>query len=56
LSWLKIEKNVELEFRIAGFISLRRLPSELGLPKPFQQNAQHFVGFFASRLFTKASF
>jgi hypothetical protein len=39
-------------FRIAGFISLRRLPSELGVLKPFQQNAAHFVGFFNARQLT----
>jgi hypothetical protein len=55
-SELGLLKPFQLFFRIAGFISLRRLPSELGLLKPFQQNASHFVGFFASHLFTKASF
>ena len=36
----------------------KRLPytSTRGVAKPFQQNAAHFVGFFASHLFTKASF
>ena len=37
---------------------VRRLPytSTRGLPKPFQQITSCFVGFFASHLFTKASF
>jgi hypothetical protein len=42
---------------LSGFTKLRFVvPLELGVPKPFQQNAAHFVVFFASHLFTKASF
>jgi len=42
---------------LSGFTKLRFVvPLELGVPKPFQLNAAHFVGFFASHLFTKASF
>jgi hypothetical protein len=55
-SWLKIEKNVEFEFRIVSTHFVRLTSQELGVLKPFQQNAAHFVGFFASHLFTKASF
>jgi hypothetical protein len=35
---------------------VHRLPQMEGLPKPFQQSTKCFVGFFASPLFTKASF
>jgi hypothetical protein len=38
------------------FASFKTSSSQEGVPKPFQQNAAHFVGFFASHLFTKASF
>jgi hypothetical protein len=42
---------------LSGFTKLRFVvPSEVGLPKPNQLNAAHFFGFFASHLFTKASF
>ena len=42
---------------LSGFTKLRFVvPLELDLLKPFQLNAAHFVGFFASHLFTKASF
>jgi hypothetical protein len=46
-----------LTLTLSGFTKLRFVvPLELGVLKPFQQNAAHFVGFFASHLFTKASF
>ena len=40
----------------AVFASLKRLPNPLALPKAFQTNALRLFGFFAPRLFTKASF
>jgi hypothetical protein len=30
----------------------KRLPKMAGVPKPFQQNASHFVGFFNAQAFT----
>jgi hypothetical protein len=43
MSWLKIEKNVELEFRIVSTHFVRLTSQQAGVPKPFQQNAAHFV-------------
>jgi hypothetical protein len=37
MSWLKIEKNVELEFRIVSTHFVRLTSQQLGVPKPFQQ-------------------
>jgi hypothetical protein len=38
---------------LSGFTKLRFLvPSELGVLKPFQQNAAHFVVFFNARQLT----
>ncbi len=38
---------------LSGFTKLRFVvPLELGVPKPFQLNAAHFVGFFNAQAFT----
>jgi hypothetical protein len=39
-----------------GMADCAGIPQQFALPKAFQLNAAHLVGFFASRLFTKASF
>jgi hypothetical protein len=52
MTWLKIEKNIELEFRIVSTHFVRLTSQQAGVPKPFQQNAAHFVGFFNAQAFT----
>ncbi len=38
---------------LSGFTKLRFVvPLELGVPKPFQLNAAHFIGFFNAQAFT----
>jgi hypothetical protein len=36
MSWLKIEKNIELEFRIVSTHFVRLTSQQVGVPKPFQ--------------------
>jgi hypothetical protein len=43
---------VSINSGLPFFASLKTSSQQLGVPKPFQQNAAHFFGFFNAQAFT----